>query len=184
MVAADFDSDGDQDLAVANQQSANVTILSNQGNGNFSPTATSPVSAGLFPQGVAVIDLEGDGDPDLAITNQGSDDVTLLRNTGSANFTELGSSPEPVGDRPLSPAAVADFEGDGDQDMAVANTDDDNVTVLRNNGSGGFSPPTTSPESVDNGPISTVAADFDGDLDPDLGTANQNAHTVTILRNR
>jgi hypothetical protein len=184
VAAADFDGDHDQDLAVANQQSGNVSILLNRGHGNFDPAATSPEPAGTFPQGVAVIDLEGDHDPDLAITNQGSSNITLLRNNGHASFSEPPSSPVPVGARPLAPAAVADFEGDGDQDLAEPNIDDDDVTVLRSNGHGSFGEPATSPEGVGDGPISIAAADFDGDLDPDLATANENVSTVTILRNR
>ena len=129
-------------------------------------------------------DIDGDGDRDLTVTNQGSDDVTVLRNNGSANFNALLSSPEGVGGRPLGQPATADFDGDGDTDLAVSNADDDNISILRNAGGGNFTQPATSPESVGDNPRRQVAADLDGDGDPDLAVANQNGSSVTILRNR
>ena len=80
--------------------------------------------------------------------------------------------------------ATADFDGDGDTDLAVSNADDDNVSILRNAG-GNFTQPATSPESAGDNPRRQVAADtLDGDGDPDLAIANQNGSSVTILRNR
>jgi hypothetical protein len=57
--------------------------------------------------------------------------VTILRNSGAGNFSQPASSPEVVGDRPLSVAA-ADLDGDGDPDLALANQLTDNVSILRN----------------------------------------------------
>ena len=86
LTAAKLDGDADTDLAVANQQSFNVSILSNGGSGNFTQVASSPESAGTFPQGITAVDVNGDGDQDLAVANQGSNNVTILKNNGSANF--------------------------------------------------------------------------------------------------
>ena len=85
VAAADFDLDGDQDLAVANAVAAvlgtpNVTILRNNGVGNLSPAATSPEVAGGIPAAIAAADLDADGDHDLAVANLGTDNVTILRN--------------------------------------------------------------------------------------------------------
>ena len=190
VAAADLDGDADRDLAVANQQDASVTILRNNGSANFSEATTSPESTSSFPQGITAADFDADGDRDLAVANQGSDNVTILRNLSAGNFVQPLTSPEPVGDRPLAPPAAADFDGDGDQDLAVANFDSDDVTVLRNSpGNGGlptgnFVQPVSSPEGAGTGPRGIVAADFDGDGDFDLAVTNQNSSSVTILRNR
>jgi hypothetical protein len=180
----DLDGDGDVDLAVANQQSQHVSIHANNGSGNFSQLPTSPEFVGLFPQGISAVNIDGDADLDLAVANQGSNDVTILRNNGSGDFTEKAASPEQVGMRPLNPPGVGDFDDDGDSDLAVSNSDDDNVTILENSGSGNFVRPDTSPEAAGDGAGSIAVGDLDGDGDPDLAVANRTAHTVTILKNR
>ena len=185
VAAADLDGDGDLDLGVANQQSGNVTILRNNGSANFTEPATSPETAASFPQGITAVDIDGDTDDDLVVVNQGTNNMTVLRNNGSGNFSEPGTSPVPLGMRPLGAPAAGDFDGDGDQDLAAPNHDSDDVTVLRNAGSGGYAEVGTSPEGAGDGPQSIVAKDLDGDSDPDLAVSNSaGAGTVTIFRNR
>ena len=183
IAAADLDGDSDQDLAVVNSSPGDVTILRNNGSGNFTERASSPEDAGDTPLSIATADLDGDLDRDLAIGNSGSGDVTIHLNNGSGNFTERASSPEAAGDNPNSVVA-ADFEDDGDQDLAVANGGSGDLTVLENNGSGNFTEPATSPETAGGNPTSVAALDFDADLDPDLAVANAVDANLTILRNR
>ncbi len=80
VAAADLDGDGDNDLAVANANASGVTILRNNGFGNFFEPASSPEAAGSTPLSVAAADLDGDTDQDLAVANFSSDNVTILRN--------------------------------------------------------------------------------------------------------
>jgi hypothetical protein len=183
VAAADLDGDGDADLATADQQSSTVTVFRNNGSANFSHAPGSPEFAGTFPQAIVATDVGGNAATDVAVANQGSEDVTILRNNGFANFTEPVTSPEPVGGRPLSLAA-ADFDGDSDQDLAVPNNNDGNVTILRNDGLLDFVEPATSPEAAGPQPRQIAAGDLDGDADPDLAVVNQNGSSVTILRNR
>ena len=79
--------------------------------------------------------------------------------------------------------AVADFDLDGDHDLATANLGSSDVSILRNNGLGHFVEPDSSPltGSLDE-PWSIVAADFDGDLDPDLAVSNHGSGQITVLR--
>ena len=58
------------------------------------------------------------------------------------------------------------------------------VTILRNNGSGNFAEPATSPEAAGGNPTALAAADLDGDLDPDLSVTDAALDRVTVLRNR
>src|SRR5262249_37871259 len=94
---ADYDGDGTLDLAVVNNGSRNVTVLLGQGNGTFLlEDATTPVT-GANPSGITAGDFNGDGRPDLAVTNTGDGTVTvLLRNEGIAGFTPGLGSPIPV----------------------------------------------------------------------------------------
>ena len=158
------------DLAVANQQGNNITVFRNNGSANFTEAPGSPETARQLPAGHRRRSAGRDAATDLAVVDQGSssEDVTILRNNGLANFVQPATSPEPVGGRPLSLTA-ADFDGDSDQDLATGNDLDSTVTILRNDGLLNFFEPASSPESTGPNPRGIVSGDLDGDGDPDLG---------------
>jgi hypothetical protein len=182
IAAADLDGDTDQDLAVANQGAANMTILKNTGSGNFVVPSSSPEPVGNFSQSVVAGDLDGDGDQDLAVANFGDSNVTILKNNGTGDFHEAATSPEAADSGPRS-IVLARLDGDADLDLAVANESSNNVTILKNTGTGNFREPATSPEPANGGPASIAAANLDGDADQDLAVASFNISKVTILRN-
>jgi hypothetical protein len=74
----DFNGDGALDLAVANANSFNVSVLLGNGDGSFQ--AERSFGAGYFPFSVAVGDFNGDGALDLVLANMFSDDVSVLIN--------------------------------------------------------------------------------------------------------
>ena len=121
IAVGDFNGDRKLDIAVGNHDSNNVGILLNKGNGTFPATATTYSSGGTNPRGVAVADFNGDGIPDVAVTNSGSTTVGILLGTGSGGFVSAaayitGSTYGPFG------ITVADFNGDGLPDLAVTNS--------------------------------------------------------------
>lgn len=77
--------------------------------------------------------------------------------------------------------AAGDFNGDGIQDLAVANFGDGTATVLLGNGSGGFTAATGGPFAVGTSPFSLAVADFNGDGIEDFATANNGSNNVTVL---
>ncbi len=85
-----------------------------------------------------------------------------------------------VGGRPLSVSA-SDLDGDGDNDLAVANYSPDNVSVLINNGDGTFQ--TAVNYATGTTSYSVFAIDLDGDGDVDLAVANIDSDNVSILKN-
>ncbi len=182
VVAADFDGDGDQDLATANQMSDDVTILINNGVGNFRERASSPEAAGDFATALAAADFDGDDDQDLAVANDDSNDLTILRNNGRGNFVEFASSPELAGGQGPAALATADFDGDGDQDLAVGVEGHDAVRIHRNNGHGDFVMDAGLLRTGVN-PRSVIAQDLDGDADPDIAAGSDGEETVSIFRN-
>ena len=128
-----------------------------------------------------VADLDGDTDQDLAVTDNGPDDVTVLTNNGSGKFAKPATSPEPVGADPISLTA-GDLDGDDDVDLAVVNLGA-NVTILKNVGGADFVEPASSPEPAGSSPFAIASADIDGDSKLDLAVANNAANSVAILRN-
>ncbi len=85
-----------------------------------------------------------------------------------------------AGDEPHSVFAV-DLDGDGYNDLAVANWGSANVSVLLNNGDGMFQQAVN--YGAGNRPWSVFAADLDGDGDNDLAVANEGSDNVSILIN-
>lgn len=189
LVAADFDKDGQQDLAVANADGNNVTILIGDGDGNFSFHTTfelvpeveegEEVPEVEGPAAVAAADLDGDGTVDLAVANEQTDNISILLNDGSGVMT--ASAVVDAGTAPVS-IVLEDFDGDADPDLAVANRDSDNVTVRKNNGSGSFTIPATF--NVGSRPQNIATGDVNGDGHVDLLVANSGDDSISVLINK
>ncbi len=81
VAVGDLDGDGRLDLAVANSGDGTVTVLLGDGTGGFTAAPGSPFAAGSKPVSVAVADFNKDGNPDLAIADNGDGTVTVLLNT-------------------------------------------------------------------------------------------------------
>ncbi len=177
VAVGDFNGDGNQDLAIANEGDNNITVVLGNGAGGFTPDAGSPFTTGSQPVSIAVGDFNGDGIQDLVAANQVGNSITVLLGNGSGGFNSATGSPFAVGSSPAS-VAVADFNGDGIQDLAVANLGSNNVTVLLGKGTGGFS---TSTFAVGTDPFCVVSGDFNRDGIQDLATADWASGDLTVL---
>jgi len=142
----------------------------------FQPAVNYP--AGATPVSVFAADLDGDGDADLAVAIEGSDNVSVLKNNGDGTFAAPMNYA--AGSWPLSVFA-ADLDGDNDADLAVANLYSDNVSVLKNNGDGTFAAAVN--YAAGDGSYSVFATDLDGDNDADLAVANEWSDNVSVLKN-
>ena len=135
----DFNADGAEDIAVANLGGNSVTVYYNQIStansaplGKFVAGATRDFVAGNGPTSISVADYNADGVPDIAVSDQTDNAITVLLNSGSELFTAL---PEiPVGAAPAS-IATADFNGDGLIDAATADNGSAQATVVINSAS-------------------------------------------------
>jgi hypothetical protein len=138
VAVADFNGDGRPDLVVANRDSDTVSVLLNMttaGATTLSFTAQMTFATGSLPLSVAVADFNGDGRPDLVVSNRGSNTVSVLLNTTAPGATTPSFAAQETfatGSNPFS-VAVADLNGDGRTDLAVANVNDNTVSVLLNN---------------------------------------------------
>ena len=98
---------------------------------SFAPAPGSPFAVGTQPERVASADFNGDRNPDLAVTNTASNNVTVLLGDGRGGFAPASGSPFAVGAFPLG-ITSADFDRDKKPDLATANIASSNVTVLLN----------------------------------------------------
>lgn len=131
------------------------------------------------PQAVAVGDFNGDGIPDLVVS-AGGPSKPLVIFLGNANGTYTTLSGPSIFTYSFGPIVVADFNGDGKQDMAVLNADSSEVTILLGNGDGTFSVAASSPATGSN-PNQLAVGDFNGDGIPDLAVTSDSSNTVLIL---
>ncbi len=126
----DFNGDGRQDIAVANNAGSSVSVLQrNAANTGFDTAVNSTVGASPVP--LAVGDFNRDGRQDIASGNLGPPNVSvLLRNPGNTGFNAAVNLI--AGDRPTG-LAVGDFNADGRQDIAAANDFSNDVSVFTGN---------------------------------------------------
>jgi hypothetical protein len=133
VAVADVNGDGKPDLVIANNQdngNGSVGVLLGNGDGTFA-SIVNYASGGFAPQSVAVADLNGDGKPDVLVSNSNSNNVGVLLGKGDGTFRAplIYST---GGNFPLS-VAIADVNGDGKPDLVVVNNGNDSIGVLLNN---------------------------------------------------
>lgn len=97
---------------------------------------------------------------------------------GSVGSGSLLRKDLPASDGPTA-VAVADFNGVGVPDLAVANANANSVSIFLGNGDGTFADPTDI--AVGTAPSAIVATDFDADGQQDLAVTNETSNTVSIL---
>jgi hypothetical protein len=188
----DFNADGIPDIAQATSSGCLtgscadpiVTTFLGDGHGNFMAAAKLDLTKITDDMSViGVSDFNGDGIPDLLVgdgtgyADNGTQTVTALLGTGTGTFTVAESTP--TGGE-FGSIAIADFNGDGIPDVAVANTTANLITFLLGKGDGTFVAASVAPASTNSNIIAT--ADFNGDGVPDLVGINYfNSDTATVL---
>jgi hypothetical protein len=171
LTTGDFNNDGNLDVATANTGDNTVSVLIGDGSGGLTPLGAD-INVGAVPQAIRAGDFTGDGFSDLAVANYHDGTVSLLLNNQDETFT-----PSTVGVG-TGPQALA-ITGNGvNQLLAVANFGGNNVSVLRNNGSGVFEIETT--VIVGKGPDEVRFTDINGDSIPDLIVANYTDGTLNM----
>jgi uncharacterized repeat protein (TIGR01451 family) len=166
-------------LAAAPDLEACLATAANESSGTVCTFQTAVnYGAGMGPHSVAIGDFNGDGKPDLAAANSGSDSVSILLGSGNGAFQPAVNYS--VGATPAS-VAVGDFNRDGKPDLAVVNSDSDSVSILLGNGNGTFQPAVN--YGVGSLPESVVVADFNGDGKPDLAVAAEIEDVSILLGN-
>ncbi len=177
VTTSDFNGDGVDDLAVANE-GGSLALLLNRGDGTFGPPTFYPTGEGSLA--VAAGDFNRDTAMDVAVVNGRAGTVSVLLGRGDGSFTSAiayatgGISPVSV--------TIGRFNADQAADLAVVNAFTSNVAILLGKGDGTFAAPvsySTLPNG--NGPNAIATADVNSDGNNDLVTANSNSDNVTVL---
>ncbi len=173
VVAADFNGDGIQDLAVATGNNS-VSILLGKGDGTF-PTHVQYSVPGN-PVAIIAADFNGDGKIDLITADQFQSQISVLLGNGDGTFQahkEYATGTKPVA------IAIGDFNGDGKLDVVICDNNSSQISVLLGKGDGSFQAHKEYNTGV--GPSGVAVGDFNGDGRLDLAVANNGDNTVSIL---
>lgn len=182
LALGDLDQDGDLDLVVGNFGGRSRIYL---GDGSASPfnstVGTDLDSVDLNTKGIAIYDMDLDGDLDVLTANEGQTNL-FHRNLGGATF----AAGIPISSDTFDTQSVAagDVNRDGNPDVVFGNYGQTNMLVL---GSGTLGPfdraPSTPIYSYVNDTTAIALADFDRDGFLDVVTANHESHNHLYLGN-
>ncbi len=165
-----------KDIVVSNAGSNTLTIYSRTGAGVWFVAATPAV--GTAPMGLCALDIDGDGDADIAAANFGSNTVSLL--LGSSNSTiSMGAQtqfPTDTGPTDVDPWDPDNSKG-GSQSLVTSNESAGTMSFLVNNGSG-FNAPIN--KTSGEGPFQVITGDFNLDGSSDAATLNSDG-TMTLF---
>ena len=183
VAVADLNGDGIPDILgtafLAGNNPGRVFVLLGEGNRKFKRATHFP-SGGYQVGRFAVGDLNHDGIPDLVVVNGGQQppygNVSVFLGIGDGTFAKGARYSVPKYQDPFS-VALADFDGDGNLDMAVTEYNSDSVHIFLGKGDGTF----IRGKSAFVSPVGSglvAVADFNGDGIPDLAVLGDNVYVL------
>ena len=190
----DIDGDGKPDVITVNQGGNSTSVLRNTSTSGSITSASFAAkvdfTTGISPYSVAIGDLDGDGKPDIAVTNGNTGTVSIFRNISTSGSITPGSFATKVdfgtGDEP-SGVAIGDLDGDGKPELVVTNDYDNSLSVFHNTSTVGAITTSSFATKVDFAtgaqPRAVVIGDLNGDGKPDLVASNNFDNSLSVLLN-
>jgi hypothetical protein len=175
LAVADFNQDGTLDVAIANQTTGNVDILTGVGDGTFKTKYTT-LTAGAGATAVVAADFNGDGKADLAVVNKTANTVTIFLNTTGGVFASGVTYATAAGPSSL---VVGDFNNDGVLDIITTNATAGNLSLLLGIKGGTFQ--THTELAAGTGPQAIAIGDFNQNGKLDVVVANPSTNGVSTV---
>jgi len=180
----DLDRDGNPDLVATGHDSHGVFVWLGDGTGRFRSAAGSPypalASGKPHNHGLALGDLDGDGDLDVVTTDDEAHVVAVLIGDGRGGFRPAPRSAFRVGRQPYPPT-LGDVDRDGRLDVVTPDVESGTLSVLLGDGRGGFRVASGSPIGVTARPYFVELGDLDGDGVLDAVASHDDVSLVTVL---
>jgi hypothetical protein len=174
--SCDLDNDGNTDIAVSSTDNGSVFVVLGNGSGGWKSAQEVTLGASPETHGVAVLDIDGDGDWDVVNANHAADNLAVMVNTngvlGAPSFIESGVG----GEYALN---SGDMNNDGISDLVVGGQDTQQIIVLLGNGDGTFTPQTA--QDAGGAVWKLVLGDVNGDGKLDVAAVNGDSGSVAIL---
>ena len=187
LTVGDIDLDGKSDLIICNYGDNLISVFRNTStSGNISFAARVDFTTSQAPRSVAVGDIDLDGKQDIAVANQGSNTVSVFRNTSTIGIISFASKVDFITGLTPVKVVIGDIDLDGKPDLAVANNFPSNsVSVLRNTSTiGTISYDPKVDFTCGNNTCSVAIFDIDGNGKPDLAVANNSSSfAISVFRN-
>lgn len=186
---SDFNDDGKPDLVTANSVSNNISIIKNTSTaGAISFDTKLDFSTGPDPKRIAIGDLNGDGKPDIVVTNMNAGNastISVFRNMSSnGDMTFAPKADYPSGNGSIG-ISIADMNGDGKPDIIVTSGNSGFFSIFINTTSSTSSISFAAKQDYTllTHPDNIATADLDKDGKPDLIISNFSNSSISIFRN-
>lgn len=203
IATGNFDSDAIPDLAIAFQNSTDLTIktgfvevLKGNGDGTFASFNTTLYPTGVQPSSIGVGQFNtqatnnANSNQGFVVSNFADNTYSVFLGNNDGTFTQVAGSPFALPTTVKNPVAitVTDFNSDGIPDLAIlcqgtttAGVTQGAIVILKGKGDGTFAPfPNTAPLLVGNGPMAIASGLLAGSTGPALAVANKTDNSMTV----
>ncbi|CAF1190976.1 unnamed protein product [Adineta steineri] len=177
---ADFNSDNQTDLAIANSGTGNVGILFGKGNGSFQSIITYSTGFQSHPDSIICGYIDNDTYLDIVIADSSSDNIAILYGSENGTYGTAVSYTDITFSNP-SGLALGDVNYDNYLDIIITNFGTDNVGILTGYNNRSFSLGRSYPLTIGSNPKGVALGDFNNNTRWDIFIAESGIGTINYL---